>query len=429
MRTRPLLFSTALTALAACGSTSTSSTTPAADVPAPTVALPEALDAALAARIDPVIEAALREQRLVGAVVLVARDGKLVYHRAAGLADREAKAPMREDTIFRLASISKPFTATAALALVDRGELSLEDPLAKHLPELAFKTADGQAASITVRQLLTHTSGLGYPFNEAPDGPYHKANVSSGLDQPGLSFAENARRLASAPLVAAPGARFHYSLSTDVLGELVARANHSTLPEAIEQLVTAPLGLRDTGFTVVDRARLAAAYSDGAPQPLLMTEGGVVKLGDGGAPFAPSRAFDASSYPSGGAGMVGTAAEVLRLLETLRTGGAPMLRAETAQAGLKDQLGGASAVELGQGVGFGFFGSVLTEPVLAGSPLHGGAVRWGGAYGASWFIDTVAGVTVVALTNTAFEGMNGKFPAELELAVANPQAAAAAAAQ
>lgn len=401
-----------------CGSsTTTAAAGPSSPASAPALALPEAPDPQLAARLDAVVDAALQEQRIVGAVVLVARDGKLVYHRAAGLADREAQRPMREDTLFRLASITKPFTATAALALVDRGALSLDDTVDKYLPELAFHTADGKPAAITIRQLLTHTSGLGYPFNEAPDGPLQRAQVSSGLDQPGLSFADNGKRLAAAALAAAPGERFHYSLSLDVLGEVVARAAGAPFPEALQQLVGAPLGLRDTRFTPVDRERLAAAYSDGKPPVLMSDDNAFVAYGPGKVPFAPARAWTAGSYPSGGAGLIGTAAEVLRLLETLRQGGAPLLKRETTSAGLSDQLGSASPVELGLGLGFGFFGAVVRDPDKASTPLHPGAVRWGGAYGASWYIDPVAKVTVVGLTNTAFEGMAGKFQKDLEAAV------------
>lgn len=423
---RTAFLTTALSAaLAACSSSAPApaSPTPAGAQAAAAAPLPEALDGALAARVDPVVDAALAERRLVGAVVLVARDGQIVYRRAAGLADREANRPMREDALFRYASVSKPFIATAALALVDRGALSLDDTIDKHLPDLAFHTADGKPAAITVRQLLTHSSGLGYPFNEPADGPYHRANVSTGLDQPGLSFAENAKRIASAPLVAAPGTRFHYSLSIDVLGEVVARAAGAPLPEALQRLVAEPLGLRDLRFTIgdrpEDRARLAAAYADGKPEPTLIstTETTQVAYGPEKVPFSAGRAFDAASYPSGGAGLVGTAGEVLRLLEALRSGGAPVLREATARSGLADQLGSADVSELGGGVGFGFFGAVVRDPATAHSAAHAGTVRWGGAYGASWYIDPIAGVTVVALTNTTFEGMAGPFVSQLETAV------------
>jgi len=242
-----------------------------------------------------------------------------VVHRARGHADREANRAMREDDVFRLASVSKPFVSAAAMALVESGALSLEDPVTKWLPDFRPKLADGRTPVITVRQLLTHTSGLGYAFLEpGGKGPYHSANVSDGLDQPGLSFVENARRLTSVPLLSEPGTAFHYSLSIDVLGEIVARAGHGTLPEVVAKLVTRPLSINDTGFTVADPSRLTAAYADGQSEPLRMKDGQFVPLGPAGATFAPSRALTASSYASGGAGMDGTASDVLKLLETLR---------------------------------------------------------------------------------------------------------------
>src|SRR5690242_9833095 len=147
--------------------------------------LAAAEERAVSARLDAVIEQALADKRVVGTVVLVARDGKVIYHRAAGEADREAHTPLREDAVFRLASMSKPLVSAAALALVDQGKLGLEDPVTRWLPDFRPRLADGREAVITVRQLLTHTAGLSYGFFEPEDGPYHRAGVSDGLDAPG----------------------------------------------------------------------------------------------------------------------------------------------------------------------------------------------------------------------------------------------------
>src|SRR5262245_51546337 len=126
--------------------------------PAPAAVLPVAPDAALAKRLDAVIDKAIADQTIVGTVVMIARDGKVVYARAAGLADREAKRAMREDTLFRLASMTKPITVLTALALIDQGKLALADPVTKWLPDFKPKLADGRAPTITVRHLITHTS-------------------------------------------------------------------------------------------------------------------------------------------------------------------------------------------------------------------------------------------------------------------------------
>ena len=176
----------------------------------------EAPDAALAARLDPIIDAALASQRIVGGVALVARGGSLVYARAAGLADREAGQAMSRDAIFRASSLSKPIVTGAALALVEAGVMRLDDPVTKFLPD--FKPAlDGQAPTITIRQLLTHTAGLSYGFMQPDDGPYLRLGVSDGMDQPGLGFDTQLGRIVEAGLSYPPGAAWLYSVSMDVL--------------------------------------------------------------------------------------------------------------------------------------------------------------------------------------------------------------------
>lgn len=158
----------------------------------------------MAARLDKVVDTALAEHRLVGTVVLVARDGKLVYHRAAGLADREAGRPMREDAVFRFSSVTKPFVSVAVMKLVEDGKLRLDDPVTKWLPDFKPKLADGTAPVITLRQLLNHTSGLTYGLAEAPSHPYHRLGVSDGIDLSGITLDENMRRLGQAPWPSRP---------------------------------------------------------------------------------------------------------------------------------------------------------------------------------------------------------------------------------
>ncbi|QRK07368.1 beta-lactamase family protein [Archangium violaceum] len=373
---------------------------------------------ALAARLDGAIDRALAEKRIVGTVVLVAKDGEVVYRRAAGFADREARRPMREDALFRLASMSKPIVSVAALALVDQRKLSLDEPVTKWIPAFRPKLADGREAVITVRQLLTHTAGLTYGFFESEQGPYHRARVSDGLDldEPGLTLDENLRRIASVPLSFEPGTRWGYSVATDVLGAVVARAGGAPLPRVVERLVTRPLGMSDTGFSVKDAARLATPYADGKPEPVRMGGSHVVPFGGGGIRYAPGRALDRRAFPSGGAGMVGTAGDFLRLLESLREGGAPVLAASTVEQMTRAQVGPEAETQ-GPGWGFGFGAAVLVDPVKARSPQSAGSYQWGGAYGHSWFVDPVRGLTVVALTNTALEGMSGAFPVELRDAI------------
>lgn len=377
-----------------------------------------AADPALSSRIDAVIDRALAEKRIVGTVVLAAQDGRLVYRRAAGLADREAGRPVREDTVFLYASLTKPMVTAAALRLVEEGRIALADPVTKFLPDFRPKLADGTEPVITIHHLLTHTAGLIYGFTEPAGGPYHRAGVSDGLDAPGRSFADNLRRIASAPLAFAPGSAWAYSLALDVLGAALEVAGGETLPDVVRSRITGPLGLRDTSFAPPDRARLAAAYADDEPEPVRMGDHYAVPAPRpfAGLSFAPGRIFDPASYPSGGAAMAGTAGDFLVFLETLRRGGAPILRPETVQAMATSQISGL-AMPGSPGTSFGYGFALVTDPAAAGVPMTAGTWRWGGVYGNSWFVDPARRLSVVGLTNTAFEGMNGQFVADLRAAI------------
>jgi CubicO group peptidase (beta-lactamase class C family) len=385
---------------------------PAPPPPTPTpVAALSPDDAALGRRVDAVIDKAIADGSVVGTVVLVARDGELVYHRAAGLADREARTPMRENTVFRLASMTKAIVSVAALALVDQGKLRLDDPVTKYLPAFRPKLADGREPVITVEHLLTHTSGLTYKFIEKADGPYHKANVSDGLAEPGLGMEENLERLASVPLLFEPGTKWNYGLSVDVLGAVVAVAGGGTLADVVRKTVTAPLNMTDTVFTVTDRERLASPYGRGTP-PARMTEPYDLAADGMAVRFSPARIFDPKSFPSGGAGMAGTASDYLRFVEAVRTGGAPILRAETARAMTQNQL--SEGLALGPGFGFGLGVGVVVDPAAAKSKQGPNTWSWAGIYGTSFWVDPSAKLSVIVMTNSA---MADAFPPAIEAAV------------
>jgi len=367
------------------------------------------------ARIDAAIDRAIAEKRIVGAVVLVSHEGKLIYQRVAGFADRESKRPMQLDTVFRLSSVSKPIVSAAALALVDQGKLSLDDPVTKWLPEFRPKLASGTAPTITMRQLLTHTSGLGYKFAEKPGTAYYQAGVSDGFDELRISLDENVRRLSSVPLFNKPGEAFRYSLSIDVLGAVLEKAAGKPLAQVVAETVTQPLGMRDTGFWAKDPARLAVPYHDAQPAPAKMDDPYSMPFGEGGRmTYSPSRALDPQAFPSGGAGMVGTAPDIMRLLEAVRAGGQPILKAQTAASMMRNQIGSLLA---GPGTGFGFGGAVVVDPAASHTPQSPGTWQWGGVYGHSWFVDPARKLTVVAFTNTALEGMWGKFTTDVRDAV------------
>ncbi|HEY0250569.1 MAG TPA: serine hydrolase domain-containing protein [Kofleriaceae bacterium] len=354
--------------------------------------------------LDHTLSVAVAENRIVGAISVVMRAGRIVYETAVGLADREDRRPMQVTTPHRLASLTKPVTALATLALIDRGVLALEDRVDRFLE---FRPRFGDATPpITIYQLLTHTSGLSYRFMEAPGGPYHQAGVSDGLAEPGLALAENLRRLASVPLIAAPGTAWNYSLSFDVLGAIIEKLVDAPLDRALARLITGPL---DLDLSFAPREGFATPYFNAPGEPQRMFDGvEVPSMPPNSCTFAPSRVYDAASYPSGGAGMTGTAREYARFLEALRTRKVPV-RAELVDQMFRDQIPELEPVALyGFGNGYGF---AIRRPSTP-SPLLPGAVRWGGAYGHAWFIsgDTVS----VLLTNTAFEGMSGQLRTDVE---------------
>jgi CubicO group peptidase (beta-lactamase class C family) len=368
-------------------------------------------------RLDRAIDRAVDERRVVGSVVVVMQDGEVVYRRAAGLADRETNRPMRDDAIFRVASLSKPVVSAAAMVLVERGRMDLQDPVTKWLPEFRPQTRDGRVPVITIHHLLTHTAGLSYGFFQPSDGPYHRAGVSDGLDRSGIGLDEEVRRIAAAGLAYEPGTKWGYSIAIDVLGAVIAKVAGEPLPDSVRRLVTAPLALADTGFLVDDGPRLAVPYFDGKPEPARMEDPQVVPFrGPGVIRFSPTRAFDRTSFASGGAGMVSTATDYTRFLEALRLGGRPVLKASTVQQITTSQIGDLTPTNL-PAWGFGYGAIVLKDNTLAKSPQTAGTWTFNSVLGQSFFVDPERKLTVVAFTNTALEGGFGAFPIQIRDAV------------
>lgn len=373
-----------------------------------------------AAAIDAAIDRALAERRIVGTVVLAAEHGRQAYARAAGWADREARRPMALDTPFRYASISKPFTVLAALRLMQAGRLDPDQLLRAWLPGFDPRRPDGSTPQLTANDLLLHRAGLDYGFQQPAGGAYEQAGISDGLDDPrphgrALTLDEELARLARVPLRAEAGWR--YSLAIDVLGALVAAVHGRPLPESLHDLVLAPLGLGGRAGHHSQDPRLAVVYVDGADGPRRCD--GPDAVPTPGLPtaqirFDPGRIHRADTFPSGGGGMFGDAAAALAVLEALRDG--PFLeapwRARAAAAGFDS--GGESR---GPGWNWAWLGALLLDPSAAASPLPAGSFSWGGVYGHSWVIDPSRGRSLIALSNTALEGMNGRFPADLEAAL------------
>ncbi|MDR3471131.1 MAG: serine hydrolase [Devosia sp.] len=355
--------------------------------------------------IDDVVSATLEQQAIVGSIIIVAVSGEVAYRKAAGLLDREAGTPMREDAIFRLASFTKPLVAATVLAMIEKGLIALDAPVTAYLPYFTSRLADGSQPVITIEHLLTHTGGI------VGDGPaLTAAGAGSGLADTDLSLDENLRRLANVELVHAPGAGWVYGKGLDLLGGVIAAIDGSTLGDGVTRYVTGPLGLKDTGFVVRDRERLAVVYGDnrdGAPFRMTGTHTVPLRTGAGSLVFSIERSFSPKAFQSGGSGGVGTAPEFFTFLETLRRGGEPILSRDSVARGIQNRIG---KIKREPGSGFGHFGAVVFDPAAAGTPQPAGTFEWGGVYGHRWFVDPVNELTAVIMTNTAIEGCNGPFP-------------------
>lgn len=373
----------------------------------------------LTQRIDTAVQSALNDKRIVGAVIAVMQDGQLAHFKAYGQADREAGKAMSEDAIFRLASISKPIVTAAAMRMIELGKFDLDTPVTDFLPAFKPKAPDGSTPTITIRHLLTHTSGLSYDFLQPLDGPYNTLKVSAGIDGD-LTMEENLERMVQAGLTFPPGAMWLYSVATDVLGAVMMKAEGTDLEGVVQKYVTGPLQMTDTSFYVTDPARLVQPYSNAAPEP--------VPIGDNfKQPFVPgcgpinlgtSRAFNRNAFQGGGGCMNGKAMDIVRMLDAIRAGGAPILSEASTKQMMSNQVGPLRILFDPTGnTAFGFGGSILLDPAASGSFLSPGSWQWGGVWGHSWFVDPTRKTTIVNLTNTTLEGMAGQLPRDVQQAV------------
>jgi CubicO group peptidase (beta-lactamase class C family) len=280
--------------------------------------------------------------------------------------------------------------------------MQLDDPVTKWLPDFRPKTADGKTPVITIRQLLSHTAGLDYRWAQPENGPYAQANISDGLDISSITLEENIRRLGSVPLNYEPGTSWRYSLSPEVTGAVVAKAYGSTFQQAMKTLITGPLGMTDTAFYAQekDRDRMTAPYFMDNGTLKRMTGLQLVINEDGWRfLFSPERAFEPNEYPSGGVGLVGTGADLLRLVESIRTNTCPTI----SESLMKEMSANffPNGVPDDPSMGFGLGWGVLLNPELAGTPQSPGTLFWGGVYGHRWFTDPTRKLSVAIMTTTA----------------------------
>lgn len=336
-----------------------------------------------------------------GVVTLVARDGKVVDVHASGFQDVENKTPMQTDTIFRIASMSKPVTSVAVMMLVEEGKLFLTDPVSKFIPSFKGQKVIGEGGTtvparrdITIRDLLTHRSGLSYGFlNGGPVGnAYRSGGVTDGLTATSMTLQEGIDKLAAQPLLVQPGSAWNYSLSDDVLGRVVEVVSGQSFDVFLRERMFAPLGMTDTSFDVPDAkwSRFATVYSpDGA--------GGIRAMKDpesfGNTHMSPFASYKTPKrYFSGGAGLTSTARDYARFALMLLNGGAlgsvRILSPKTVELMTMSHTsdlppGGL----LGNGAQWGLGFRIVTD--VAATQTYGsvGMYGWNGIYGTTFFVD------------------------------------------
>ncbi len=354
---------------------------------------------------------------LAGAVVAVARKGKLAYYESIGFQDKPAGTKMSKDSIFRLYSMTKPWTSVAAMMLVEDGRIQLTDPVSKYLPSfkgmkvaMATPGPDGQPIykevpaerEPTIQDLLRHTSGIAYDFvtrNAAVKEAYVKADLTAlgSTIRDKMTAAEMVDRLSKTPLASQPGSVWEYSLSTAVLGRVVEAVTGKRLSKFLEERMFQPLKMADSGFEV------SKGKANRIAQPLLPYE--VITIFD---PTVPA------ANDLGGEGGLSTAGDYLRFGQMLLNGGQldgkRLLSRTTIALMTSDQLGTRPGTPMGPGelllgvpgytFGLGF--TVRTGAGIAGVPGSQGEFMWGGAAGTFFWVDPKEQLVVVFMAQSPF---------------------------
>ena len=393
-----------LAGAAACGSPEMTSESPppaaaAADHAEPAglpLASPDSagLSADRLARIGPAMQAYVDDGRAAGVMTLVARRGHVVHWDAVGLRDLEAGDPLEPDDIFRIYSMTKPITSVATMMLVEEGKAALDAPVADFIPEFADVTvlaADGGRAAparpITIEHLLTHTSGLTYGF--FGDDPVDRLYNESGFFTRAEGLDDFARRAAELPLLASPGDRWNYSISTDILGRVVEVASGQPFDAFLRTRIFDPLGMDDTAFVVPadKRGRFTGHYA---------VQDGALALVD-----SPLEGEYTQPPPwlSGGGGLTSTASDYIRfaqmLLQDGQLGDTRLLAPETVQTMRSNRLPDELVpIQLGTylspGYGFGLGLAVVVDAAASPEPDNEGVFRWAGAANTFFWIDPQA---------------------------------------
>ena len=357
-------------------------------------------------RITSVVQQDIDAKRVAGAVTLVVRHGKVAWFKVQGMQDREAAKTMPTDAMFRICSMTKPITTVAAMMLYEEGKFLLDDPVSKYLPEfkdmkVLVKPAEGPrytipaTKDITIRDLMRHTSGMTYNWNEDLGAMYEKANVASGLLQYDGTIADSTKNIAGLPLLFNPGEKWEYSLSVDVLGRLIEVWSGKPLDEFFRTRIFEPLGMKDSYFFVPENkeARLATAYTYYADKGLDRFPDTPIREGT----FAYSADYPTKGPKklfSGGAGLVSTAMDYARfcqmMLDEGKFGNTRLLSRKSVELMTQDQLGKIGP-DQGFGLGFGIDG--VKKPLSELGSV--GAYDWGGFFYTAFSIDPKEQMIVV----------------------------------
>jgi CubicO group peptidase (beta-lactamase class C family) len=371
--------------------------------------LPEAtpkdvgLSAAKLERVKNLVQTAVDKHQTAGAVVLIARHGKVAYLQTFGHLSAKADKPMPPDAIFRIYSMTKPITTAAALMLYEEGKFTLDDPVSPYLPELKglrVHTGKGDETveakcEMTIRDLMRHTAGLTYgmPNGTAVDKMY----MAKGIDGPDLSLEEMVATLGKLPLQDQPGTRFQYSISTDVLARLIEVHSGKPIDEFLQDRIFRPLDMRDTGFIVPDDklSRFAASHQLG--------DKGVLEVIDNP---TTSRYRTRRKYLSGGGGLVSTARDYARFCQMLLNGGelqgVRILRPDTVKEMTRNQLPVAALpMRIGgfalPGLGFGLGVSVRLDTNASTPDPAAGEFGWNGAASTYFWVAPKSEMVVIVL--------------------------------
>lgn len=375
------------------------------------------------ARKDPIgraIGAIVNDGALAGAATMIWRDGNVVQAAGVGWRDVEARLPIERDTLFRIASMSKPITSTVALMLFEESRFALEDPIARWAPEFsemrvlrsptgALDQTDPAERPITFEDLLTHRAGLTYgPFHRGPIAKAYEEALGGDIDSE-VAPDDWIAGLAALPLIDQPGAAFHNGHSTDLLGLLIARIEDAPLGDVLERRIFGPLGMRDTGFLVPrgNAGRRAGMYGFDEAGRLTARS-----TGPGGSTM-PERPED-MAYVSGGQGLWSTLDDYLAFARMFLGAGAVdgvrLLRPETFALMVSNRLTEIQRARakpiLDAGHGFGLGVAVVLEPQKAGlRPCGGGAgaVGWPGGFGGWWRADPHDNSALIFLAHNMVE--------------------------